>query len=152
MKPATAVACFLLGLLVGIGMSGRAADWVVGTVGSRHLDGGDYCERNPGLGLESGEDLRTLVGAYRNSLREVDGSCKTWSAYLGKSWLPLKFADLRAGVAGMAIVGYESPITIGAAAVLSYEGERNGFNIVWFPDSGGNLTKGVIALQIKRRF
>ena len=124
----------------------RASDWAVGTVGSRHLGGGNFCETNPGVGVERGEEVRTLIGVYRNSL------CDRWSVYLGKSWLPLRYADWRLGVAGMAITGYESPITLGAAAVLSYEREKHGFNIVWFPDSSGNLMKGVIALQIKKKF
>jgi hypothetical protein len=37
---------FLAGVLVAVGMSGRAETWGVATLGSKHLNGKDYCEQN----------------------------------------------------------------------------------------------------------
>lgn len=125
----------------------RGADWAVATVGSQHLGGGDFCESNPGLGIESGDlSSRALAGFYRNSL------CGRWSFYAGRSWLPFSIRELRIGAAGMVITGYESAVTVGAAMVISYEREKHGFNIVWFPDKRGDLLQGVIAIQLKRKW
>ena len=151
MKPATAVAIFLAGLICGVLGTGKTQDWAVATIGSQHLNGEQYCEFNPGAGVElSTNDLevRTLVGAYRNSL------CGRWSVYAGKSYLPfyLRSANLRLGGAAMLITGYESTLTLGAAFVLSYEGEKYGANLVWFPSKKGDFTAGVVALQAKFRW
>lgn len=124
----------------------RAEDWFVSTIGSQHLNGGDYCEANPGVGLESGDEVRTLVGVYRNSL------CERWSFYVGKSWHPLKYGRWSLGGSAMAITGYESPVTLGLAMVMSYESRTWGVNLVWFPDKNADLTNGVIGLQVKRRW
>ena len=149
MKPATAVAIFLAGLICGVLGTGKTQDWAVATIGSQHLNGEQYCEFNPGAGVELSTndiEVRTLVGAYRNSL------CGRWSVYAGKSYLPLFTGKWRAGGAAMLITGYESALTLGAGFVLSYEGEKYGANIVWFPNKSGDFTDGVIALQAKVRW
>ena len=133
----------------------RAADWAVATIGSQHLGGGDFCEQNPGGGLElsaNGSQTRSLLGVYRNSLREDDRGCRTWSLYAGKSWLPFSVREWRFGGAAMGILGYESAVTLGVAMVISYERERHGFNLVVFPDRKGNLGQGVVGVQLKRAF
>ena len=140
------VLAFCAGVLVAIGMSGRAETWGVVTVGSEHLNGKQYCEFNPGAGIETGGDTRYLLGFYENSL------CDTVSLYFGVAHKVLKKDGWSAGFSGLVITGYESEITLGAALVLSYEGKRNGVNLVWFPSKKGDITEGVIALQIKRRF
>lgn len=126
-----------------------ADDWAVATIGSQHLGGGDFCEHNPGAGIESGN---LLLGVYRNSLREDDRSCDTWSLYAGKSWMPFQSGRWSLGGAAMGIIGYESAVTLGVAMVISYEREKHGLNLIWFPDKRGDLLAGVIGIQWKRRF
>jgi hypothetical protein len=130
----------------------QAADWAIATIGSQHLGGGDFCEHNPGFGIETGEASRTMVGVYRNSLREDDRGCDSWSVYLGKSWMAFKYGKWSLGGAGMVITGYESAITLGLAAVISYEERDWGWNLVWFPSKDGDFSQGVIGLQLRRRF
>lgn len=149
MKASVLVAAFLAGLFVGIGLSGKAETWGVGTIGSQHLGGGDFCEVNPGVGLElRSNQTRSLIGVYRNSLREDDGGCRTWSLYAGKSYLPLRFANWRLGGAALAVLGYDSSITPAVALVIAYERQRRGVNLVWFPSKDGDPFQGVIALQL----
>ena len=153
--------CFMwLGVLVSvivvvaIGKFNKAAsaDWAIATVGSQHLGGGDFCEKNPGFGIESGEEWRSLLGVYRNSLREDDRGCRTWSLYAGKSWLPLQSANWRLGGAAMGILGYESAVTLAVAMVIAYEEKKWGANLIWFPDKKGDLRQGVVGVQLKRAF
>lgn len=155
---------FRAGMLVGVVIAilficaiGRFAsvfahDWAIATVGSQHLGGGDFCEKNPGFGIESGEEWRNLLGVYRNSLREDDRGCRTWSLYAGKSWLPIQSANWRLGGAAMGIIGYESAVTLGVAMVIAYEEKKWGANLIWFPDKKGDLLQGVIGVQLKRTF
>lgn len=118
------------------------AESLVMTVGSRHLDGGSYCEFNPGLGIEH-EHL--VYGGYRNSL------CRA-SFYLGARWQPFRYESWRFGFLGMGVTGYEDPVTLGAGMAFSYEPGEWGANIVWVPNKKGQFNNGVIALQAKRRF
>lgn len=157
---------FRAGLLVGvvitilaicvIGQAAKlfAADWAIATIGSQHLGGGDFCESNPGIGVEKSvtEFQRNLFGVYRNSLREDNGGCRTWSLYAGKSWLPLQSANWRLGGAAMGILGYESAVTLGIAMVIAYERKTWGLNAVWFPDKKGDLLQGVVGIQMKFPF
>jgi hypothetical protein len=154
--------CFMwLGVLVSVIVvvaigkfnKAKAENWAIATIGSQHLGGGDFCEKNPGLGIESGSlTSRSLLGVYRNSLREDDHSCATWSLYAGKSWLPLHSENWRLGGAAMGIIGYESPITLAVAAVISYERKTWGANLIWFPDKRGDLAQGVWGIQMKMPF
>lgn len=122
--------------------SAFAQTTMVMTLGSRHLDGGSYCETNLGLGLEQGDTTRRIVGFYKNSL------CRT-SVYLGWTWQPLQSANWRLGVVGMGVTGYEDPVTLGAGLALTYAGLGN---VIWFPNKKGNFGNGVIGLQAVRRF
>lgn len=154
---------FRAGMLVGVVIAilficaiGRFAsvfadDWAIATIGSQHLGGGDFCEHNPGIGIESGS---LLLGVYRNSLREDDHSCATWSLYAGKSWMPFTSdnGNWRLGGAAMGILGYESAVTLGVAMVIAYERKDWGMNLIWFPDKRGDLIQGVVGVQFKRRF
>ena len=39
--------------------------WLVGTIGSYHVERKDYCEWNPGVGFEyGGEQVRFVAGTY----------------------------------------------------------------------------------------
>jgi hypothetical protein len=140
---------FLAGVLVAVGMSGRAETWGVATLGSKHLNGKDYCEQNIGPGGEWdwSENTDILAGFYApNSL------CEHESWYLGAQRELVEYGKWRAGVSGLALTGYSSSITLAVALALSYEGKENGFNIVLFPSKKGDFTRGVLAFQLKRRF
>jgi hypothetical protein len=140
---------FLAGVLVAVGMSGRAETWGVATLGSKHLNGKDYCEFNPGLGGEWDwkYDTRIIGGFYYpNSL------CEEGSLYLGGLKNLAKYQNWRGGVAAMGLTGYSSPLTLGVALALSYEGKENGFNVVWFPSKKGDFTRGVLAFQAKHKW
>lgn len=146
---------FLLGMVAMVAIQGKSADWAVATIGSQHLGGGDFCEQNPGAGLElsaNGSQTRSLLGVYRNSLREDDRGCRTWSLYAGKSWLPFSVREWRLGGAAMGILGYESAVTLGVAMVIAYEEKTWGLNLIWFPDKRGDLLQGVVGVQLKRTF
>lgn len=115
-------------------------------MGSLHLDGGSHCEFNPGVGVESGDRFRLMGGGYLNS------HCDTWSFYAGGRYCVAYSGPWCAGGAVLGLTGYGSPVTAAAALVASYEGKRYGVNLVWFPNKRGDLTNGVIGLQLKRRF
>lgn len=116
---------------------------VVMTLGSRHLDGGSYCEFNPGIGLEYPV---AVFGVYKNSL------CRA-SAYLGARYQPWTYRSWRFGFLAMGVTGYEDPITLGAGMAFSYEPSNGlGWNLIWVPNKSGEFHNGVIAAQIKRRF
>lgn len=133
-------------LLIVLAVIVAAQAWgqtsVVMTLGSRHLDGGSYCEFNPGIGLEYPV---AVFGAYRNSL------CKT-SLYLGARYQPWTYKSWRFGFLAMGVTGYEDPVTLGAGMAFSYEPGEWGANFVWVPNKDGEFHNGVLAMQIKRRF
>lgn len=145
MKLAVIAAAFLAGLLVGIGMTGKAADWLVGSGVAVHLDGKDYCnDITTGLGLETVEEnVRSSVGFYRNS------NCH-WSAYIGRGWTPLHYGPVSLGVLVGAVTGYDMAITPVGALLASIEGKKLGLNVSYIPplkDSGN-----VLWFQIKVRW
>lgn len=143
------VLAFCAGVLVAIGMSGRAEDWAVATLGSQHLNGKSYCELNLGLGGEVDwkPDTRIIGGFYSpNSL------CDKTSLYGGLLRHYFRYQEWRGGVAVMGLTGYNSGLTLGAALAMSYEGRENGFNLIWFPSKDGDFFKGVLAFQVKRRW
>jgi hypothetical protein len=117
----------------------QAETSMVMTLGSRHLDGGSYCETNFGLGFE--HDW-WVGGFYKNSL------CRT-STYTGaqKCFVDLGIVEV-CGVA-LAITGYEDPITLGAGVVLKV---AEAVNIIWFPNKKGEFQNGVIGVQLVSRF
>lgn len=111
------------------------------SIGSYHLNrANDYCEVNPGIGLERGSQaLRAVGGLYHNSL------CRP-SGYLG-AMLTGRVADgWRAGGALLALTGYhserktkggeierEDKTLLVPTFVLSWEGPRHGLNIGFIP-------------------
>lgn len=125
-----------------------AESWLVGTVGSYHVERKDYCEVNSGVGFEHGDRVRFVAGTYHNSL------CDT-SNYVGVAWFPLQSANWRLGTALLAITGYDKGerserATIAPLPTLAYEGRRFGANLILIPPYDD--FKGALGLQIKWRF
>lgn len=126
--------------------------WLTASLGSYHVDRNDYCEINPGVGLEHGlgRDVRFITGSYQNSL------CKP-SSYLGASYMPLALrGGLRAGAAVIAATGYQvdrdtkrdKPV-FAVLPTLAYEGRRYGVNLVLMPPF--DEFKGAIGVVVKLR-
>ena len=132
-----------------------AETWLVGAVGSYHLERGkDYCEFNPGLGIEHdiAKNTRAVIGQYNNSF------CLP-SAYLGVSYSPLSYGNFKLGTALILVSGYDDGIKkkneqqdvlLAPIGVLSYERGKYGANLVMVPPHGD--FKGAIGLQLKVRF
>jgi hypothetical protein len=143
------VLAFLAGVLVAVGMSGRASDWATATVRSYHMERKGYEEQNYGLGVETEvtQRLRLALGFYRNSERRD-------SVYGAVVYCPVsvRWGNWRGcGMAG-GVSGYNDTVAPLAGMVLSYEGREWGMNLLLLPNKKGDLTEGVAALQIKRRF
>jgi hypothetical protein len=150
--------CFMwLGVLVSvivvvaIGKFNKASaeEWWTATVRSYHMERKGYEEQNYGLGIETDLSQRTRIalGFYRNSERRD-------SLYGAVVYCPVsvRWGNWRGcGMAG-AVTGYNDTVAPLAGAVLSYEGREWGFNLLLLPNKKGDLTEGVAALQIKRRF
>lgn len=146
MKASVLIAAFLLGLLVGIGMSGRAADYVVVSGLALHLDGATHCNTyvTPGIGYEHtlSKNWQLSVGAYDNS------NCRL-SAYVAGAWLPLKFSDWRLGTISGLVSGYNNSVLPVGGLVFSYEPKNKiGFNFIFIPPAG-ETSAGVGWLQVK---
>jgi hypothetical protein len=143
------VLAFLAGVLVAVGMSGRASDWATATVRSYHMERKGYEEQNYGLGVETEvtQRLRLALGFYRNSERRD-------SVYGAVVYCPVsvRFGNWRGcGMAG-AVSGYNDTVAPLAGAVLSYEGREWGANLLILPNKRGDFTEGVLAFQAKLRW
>jgi hypothetical protein len=150
--------CFMwLGVLVSVIVvvaigkfnKAKADEWWTATVRSHHMERKGYEESNLGLGLETDLSPRTrlALGFYRNSERRD-------SVYGAVVYCPVsvRWGNWRGcGMAG-AVTGYNDTVAPLAGAVLSYEGLEWGFNLLLLPNKKGDLTEGVAALQLKRRF
>jgi hypothetical protein len=150
--------CFMwLGVLVSVIVvvaigkfnKAKADEWWTATVRSYHMERKGYEESNLGLGLETDLSQRTrlALGFYRNSERRD-------SVYGAVVYCPVsvRWGNWRGcGMAG-AVTGYNDTVAPLAGAVLSYEGREWGMNLLLLPNKKGDLTEGVAALQIKRRF
>ena len=150
MKPATAVAIFLAGLICGVLGTGKTEEWVTATVRSYHMERGKgYEEQNYGLGYERSlfGNWRLAAGVYRNSERRD-------SAYGAGVYCPryLQYGNLRGCATAGLVTGYGSIVAPLAGGVISYEGKTWGLNLLMVPSAKGDITKGVIALQLKRRW
>ncbi len=148
MGPALLSAVFLLGLLVGIGLSGRAQDYIVASGLVRHLDGSRHCNNlvTPGVGYEHPitDKWRLSVGEYSNS------NCRE-SWYAAGAYLPLHLGNWKLGALGGAVSGYSAPILPVGALIAAYEPGLVGFNLILIPpagESGG----GVLWFQLKAAF
>jgi hypothetical protein len=122
----------LCGILIAIGITSRAADWLVLSGYARHLSGGEHCNSTTtGIGLERNA---YAAGAYRNS------NCK-WSAYAARSWMPLHAGAVKLGTIGGLVSGYGRPLTPVAGFAASVEGDRYGLNVIYIPPaaSSGNV-------------
>jgi len=108
-----------------------------------------YCETNPGVGIEHGnEDLRFVAGTYHNSL------CLP-SDYIGVSWSFLKLGNVRLGMAGLAITGYQknkrgTEAIYALLPVVAYEGKKWGANVIVIPPYDD--FQGCLGFQVKWRF
>jgi hypothetical protein len=123
--------------------AGRAADWVVGSGLVFHLGGGSYCNNRitKGVGVELGG---FAAGVYDNS------NCAT-SAYVAKTWLPIRSEHWRGGLIGGLVTGYNSAVTPVLGLAVAYEMNRWGLNAIGIPPSGDS-SPAVIWLQVKRRW
>ena len=142
-------------LLSTITYSAHAETWLVASVGSYHLQRGkNYCEFNPGIGIEHGltDNVRAVVGQYNNSF------CLP-SAYLGISYAPFVLGNFHFGSAFIAVSGYgdgvkkkseQQDILLAPLGVISYERSRYGVNLVLVPPHGD--FRGAAGLQLKVRF
>jgi hypothetical protein len=127
-----------------------AETFLVATIGSHHFDRDKgYCELNPGIGFEHGSRTTRLVaGVYQNSL------CLP-SQYVGVSWSPLVSGAWSAGVALIAVTGYEknkrgTEALLAPLPTISYEGRNFGVNFIVIPPYDD--FSGAIGLQLKVRF
>ena len=126
-----------------------ADTWLVASIGSYHVQRDkQYCELNPGVGIEHGDKWRLLAGTYHNSL------CAT-SNYAGVSYTFVEAWGLKFGTALLAITGYEkskrgTEAVIAPLPFVSLEGKRLGANLVLIPPYDD--FKGALGLQVKVRF
>ena len=138
---------FFLGLVVGfllaIGFSGKAADWLVVSGISRHIERNGQNERNWGLGKEHRltENNRLGMGFYQNSSNRL-------SIYLANGYTPYECLGARCGVIFGLVSGYENgqkPAVLGGFAATLELGSV-GMNLIFIPAAGG-----VFFLQAKWR-
>lgn len=112
----------------------------------------DFNENTLGVGVEwhptDVGDVRWVAGAYHNSNRRA-------SIYAGGVYMPLRFGNLRVGLMGGTISGYQKydyrfgPM---AAGVVSYETKRTGINLVIVPPIPGDKTPTwTYGLQLKMK-
>ena len=146
MRPAILLAAFLLGLLAGVGLSGRTQDYVVISGLALHLDGARHCNTyvTPGIGYEHAlsKTWKLSVGAYDNS------NCKL-SSYVAGAWLPLKYGSFKLGTISGLVSGYNNSILPVAGLVLSYEPKnRIGLNFLFIPPAG-DTSDGIFWAQFK---
>lgn len=134
-----AVDLLLAIVLIAAAGAALAQTSLIYTVGSHHLEGSDYCEANPGLGLEHGSTWKAVGGFYRNSL------CRD-SWYAGTSYQPLTWGKFRAGAVVLVVTGYVSEYSLAAGAAFGYEGLAR---VVWIPNKRGQFNRGVLGLQVE---
>ena len=126
-----------------------ADTWLVASIGSYHVQRDkQYCEMNPGVGIEHGDKWRLVAGTYHNSL------CTT-SNYAGASYTFGEVWSLKFGTALLAITGYEkskrgTEAVIAPLPFVSWERKRLGANLVLIPPYDD--FRGAVGLQIKVRF
>ena len=131
-----------LGLLTSLPV--KADTWIVTTVASYHPGGGDYNERNLGLGLEhGGEKFRIVGGGYRNSFYRD-------SYYIGMTAGMMKLGPVKIGLMAGGVTGYEDTVEPVLMPFMAIEGKQVGANLGIMPAKDGGVT--VIGLQIKFRW
>jgi hypothetical protein len=139
----------LLATLLLLPAVASAETWLVGTIGSYHLERDkQYCEVNPGVGIEHGDKYRFVAGTYHNSL------CQN-SNYVGISATFVEVIGLKFGTALLAITGYQktkrgSEAVFAPLPFVSWEGKRLGVNVALIPPYDD--FKGALGLQLKVRF
>lgn len=135
----------LLGLLIAIGGSGRAGDWLVGSGLVRHLNGGAHCNDRvtPGFGVEISRsaDARIAAGVYDNS------NCRV-SSYAAYVWTPLHFGQIHVGALAGGVTGYSYTVLPAAAFTATFEARRWGVNLIYIPPFG-DYSANIAWVQIK---
>ena len=143
------VLAFLLGMVAMVAIQGKTADWLTSTVRSYHMERKGYEEQNYGLGVETEvtQRLRLALGFYRNSERRE-------SVYGAAVYCPLYLRSANWRLCGMGggVTGYNDTVAPLAGAVISYEAKEWGVNVLLLPNKDGDFSKGVAALQLRRRF
>jgi hypothetical protein len=102
-------------------------------------------ENNPGLGYEHVDPesgIRTLIGAYRNSIRKN-------SIYALMGYSPLRAGDFSAGIVAGGVTGYDRPVAPAVGGLLSYDGPDYGANVVLVPNVPSKNVYGYAGLQMK---
>lgn len=140
-------------LLLALPANGQVTAITLGGISHHFKAEGDYCEWNPGLGIEHGKDLRMHAGVYTNS------HCR-FSAYGGLSYTKPLFWNLRAGVALLGFTGYheekkvngkierEDKVLVAPIPFIAWEGKEYGLNIGYIPPDGREF-HGLIFAQVK---
>ena len=133
-------AAVLIGiLLVGIFATPRAETWIVGSLASYHFDRNGQNEKNLGAGIERRLDSRwgLVAGAYNNSSGDL-------TLYGGATRALWRAGPMHLRAMAAAATGYEKPLIVIPAAVVSFEGRHAGLNVGLIPAAGG-----VLFLQVK---
>lgn len=159
---------FALALLF-IAASARADTWVTVPLASYHFERGrDYCEVNPGIGIETDitKNTRFHAGGYHNS------NCRP-STYLCADYVP-QLGSFRLGGALCALTGYQKETRAAGETsrkdkvipapmlVLAYERKTWGLNLILVPpesllkafghEPSEDEFKGNLGLVWKKRF
>lgn len=121
----------------------QAADWLVGSGLSYHLDRNGQNELNTGIGVERAlaNGHRVVAGVYHNSSRRL-------SAYVADAYTPWPCLGARCGAILGGATGYEQgqkPAVLGGFAATLERGRR-GLNLIFIPAAGG-----VLFVQVKWR-
>lgn len=134
--------------VIGMGIESKKCQaqeiYLVGTAKSYHQDRSHrYNEKNSGIGLELklNEDVRLVVGEYKNSFYNK-------SNYVGLGYLPFHRSNWSAGFLTVAVSGYDFSDTrnflLVAVPIVSYQQGRFIINSVIIPPI---FNMGMIAVQ-----
>jgi hypothetical protein len=156
----------LLAVLLAASGIAIAETWLTVPLVSYHLDRSkDYCEVNPGLGMETdiSERVRFHAGGYQNS------NCRP-STYVCGSYTPWHLGNWKSGSALCGFTGYhkekkvageterEDKFLLAPLLVFAYERKSWGLNILVVPPEsllgrgGEDEFKGSVGLVWKKPF
>ena len=100
-------------------------------------------ENNPGIGFERDYGLsRLMVGGYKNSDRKN-------SLYALLGYTPVEINNLKAGVFGGGVTGYDRPVIPAAGLLFSYQGKDLGANVMLTPNVPRQNIHGFAGLQLR---
>lgn len=136
------VLCFMF--FVGTQTCRAGELYIVSTVKSYHQDRAHkYNEKNAGVGLELhiNDDVRLIVGEYRNSFYHK-------SEYVGVAYMPFHRWNLSAGALILEVNGYDVSLkkfTLVAIPAVSYQKDRFEVNLVVAPPI---FKMGLVGVQL----